>query len=404
MEKEEFLERFEEIYQKLSEQSDENDDIACISADPNYDMDYGIDDMGNIVIDRESTYFPVERLRSIKYRIGKGNAKPSFADVLMHTPNIINETYMLLSFEDDVRLYIVWDAYSPAPMFRRRGICIGYEGHMWDDTVTRAIIKAMRHGYCGWWDDDSDYIIDRGSLVAYKGNERRVIIPEGVTKISEKAFIHSDLISVTMANTVEAIEREAFAANFGLNEVDLKNVKTIGDSAFEWTDIHTVVLPETLEYIGKGVFEYTGIDSENKIINHSNISVDNGLFTDYDEDANYDEVSDSEIMPIHYEKDDEIVREIKNDAMRPFINFYLMKIQNQEEDFENVVVNNENYTIVDRIGTWVYLLCGNDLDDFLIMKENEEEKRLEPIEDEAILALAKSRLISRIKEDSLFEE
>lgn len=403
MEKRNFLSKFEEVYYKLAAYNDENDEV-CISGDPDYDMDYGVDNIGNIVIDRESTHFPIDRLLSIKYRIGKEVPKNDLADALLHTPDVIYGTYMLLTFENDVRLYVVWDVYSPSPMYRRRSICIGYGIHIWDENPSREIIKAMGRGWKGWW-EDSEFIIDRNKLIVYLGNGGIVTIPEGVTKICEKAFIHSDLTTVIMANSTEIIEKEAFQANFGLNHVDLKNVRVIGDEAFSWTDIHEIELPETLEYMGKGVFEFTGIDSHGKIINHSNVVIDRGLFTEYNGDVESEWEEKEEETPRQNKKDDsdKMVRSITKDAMRPFINYYLYKIQNQQQEFENVIVNDEQYAIVDRIGMWAFLLCANDLEDILVMKDNGEDEGLEPITDGTVLALAKSKLISKIREDAVFE-
>ena len=404
MERNAFLKKFEEIYYLLSAQSDEDNEKVVISGDPDYDVDYGIDDAGNIVIDRESTHFPLNKLLNIKYRIGDGVSKNHFADAVLHTPDVVYGTYMLLTFEDDIRLYIVWEECTPTPMYRRRGICIGYDDQIWDDSTSRRIIKAMSHGWKGWWEDE-DFIIDRNKLIAYKGNGGTVIIPEGVITICEKALMHADLSAVTMSGTVEVIEKEAFSANFSLSDVNLKNVKVIGDEAFSWTDIHEIELPETLEYMGKGVFEFTGIESHGKIINHSNVVIDRGLFTEYNGDVESEWEEKEEETPRQNKKDDsdKMVRSITKDAMRPFINYYLYKIQNQQQEFENVIVNDEQYAIVDRFGMWAFLLCANDLEDILVMKDNGEDEGLEPITDGTVLALAKSKLISKIREDAVFE-
>ena len=56
----------------------------------------------------------------------------------------------------------------------------------------------------------SDYIIQFGCLVAYKGHETDLVIPETVSGIGKKAFEWSSVRSVVLPETVVEVEQEAF--------------------------------------------------------------------------------------------------------------------------------------------------------------------------------------------------
>ena len=77
-----------------------------------------------------------------------------------------------------------------------------------------------------------DFTIQFGCLVAYRGNNEEVIVPDGVTSIGRKAFHFSKIVSVTLPDSVTEIEQEAFlyarlaCVNGG------RNIKKIGADAF----------------------------------------------------------------------------------------------------------------------------------------------------------------------------
>lgn len=79
----------------------------------------------------------------------------------------------------------------------------------------------------------TEYYIIENKLINYKGNEKNVIIPEGVTEISFKAFQHKQLISVTIPDSVTSIEETAFYWCNSLRNVIIGNgITSISNKAF----------------------------------------------------------------------------------------------------------------------------------------------------------------------------
>ena len=69
--------------------------------------------------------------------------------------------------------------------------------------------------------------------INYKGNEKNVIIPKGVTDICFKAFQHKQLISVTIPDSVTSINETAFYWCNNLRNVIIGNgITSISNKAF----------------------------------------------------------------------------------------------------------------------------------------------------------------------------
>lgn len=99
-------------------------------------------------------------------------------------------------------------------------------------------------------------IID-GVLTKFKGYNDRVIIPQGVIAIGEKAFYHSThLLSVTIPKGVLNIGKFAFAQCTNLSEIIIpEGVDTIEDCAFAWcSNLQKVVIQKDGHIIGKSAF------------------------------------------------------------------------------------------------------------------------------------------------------
>ncbi len=81
--------------------------------------------------------------------------------------------------------------------------------------------------------DDDGFIIEHNALVAYKGDEEHVIIPDGVWTIKERAFLGNDRIRTIDLNEVARIDDEAFACCSALETViPHKDLQGIGNRAF----------------------------------------------------------------------------------------------------------------------------------------------------------------------------
>ena len=76
-------------------------------------------------------------------------------------------------------------------------------------------------------------IVDR-TLKRYRGDDRDVVVPDGVVAIGEKAFFFcTGILSVTLPDTVNEIQSFAFEGCLGLREIRLpEGLKTIGHMAF----------------------------------------------------------------------------------------------------------------------------------------------------------------------------
>ena len=113
-------------------------------------------------------------------------------------------------------------------------------------------------------------------IVAYKGNEENVTVPEKiagkfVTVIGESAFAnHTEIRSVSLPETVTTIELYAFCACSNLESVRIpKELRVIEDCAFAKcfslnqlimenfsSKAYGAFLPDSLQTLGTGAFEY----------------------------------------------------------------------------------------------------------------------------------------------------
>lgn len=96
-----------------------------------------------------------------------------------------------------------------------------------------------------------------GELITYSGAGSNVVVPEGVTVISEGAFlgcVHME--TLTLPEGVRHIRRKAFWGCVGLREVSLpKSLRRIGLCAFrECESLEEIVIPEGVTEMGDSVF------------------------------------------------------------------------------------------------------------------------------------------------------
>lgn len=105
---------------------------------------------------------------------------------------------------------------------------------------------------------ENQMLIRDGVLLVYAGEDKNVVIPEGVTEIQKACFKDMDIESVTFPSTLRYINEQAFYRT-SLKELYIPaNVKSIGQFAF--FDIETLTkltIEDKQQYpqIGLGAFE-----------------------------------------------------------------------------------------------------------------------------------------------------
>ncbi len=117
-------------------------------------------------------------------------------------------------------------------------------------------------------------------LISYPNSKgSSYIVPSTVKTIGSYSFYYcQNLTSITLSDAVTTIEKFAFDGS-ALASIDLKNVETIGDEAFEGTPLSSITLPSSLNSIGKNVFRNTNLTSLTVDAGNTNFSaVDNVLF------------------------------------------------------------------------------------------------------------------------------
>ena len=94
--------------------------------------------------------------------------------------------------------------------------------------------------------------ISNNVVTKYVGEEKDVVIPEGVTKIGAKAFYNLDVISILLPSTLNSIDKEAFAYNSIKSLRIPANVKEIDisvfNNAFDWDSDGLSVDPENKSF------------------------------------------------------------------------------------------------------------------------------------------------------------
>ena len=107
---------------------------------------------------------------------------------------------------------------------------------------------------------DGDFIYSdeqKSSLSAYIGQNSDVVVPTGVKTIEASAFAYSDVISVVIPDGVVSIGNRAFRSCERLTSVTIpESVTSIGEFAFAFCyDLVSITLPETVTSIGYGAFQ-----------------------------------------------------------------------------------------------------------------------------------------------------
>ncbi len=132
------------------------------------------------------------------------------------------------------------------------------------DTVTDIEASAFEHTRMleNWLDYGSGnfLVMGDGILVAYRGYDSKIKIPEGIKQIGPGVFKdYLGLLEVTIPDSCVRICEEAFSGCKNLQNVyGGMHVATIEDRAFYGCPISTVRVPDSVESIGLGAFSVDG--------------------------------------------------------------------------------------------------------------------------------------------------
>ncbi|HEX9059730.1 MAG TPA: leucine-rich repeat domain-containing protein, partial [Clostridia bacterium] len=103
----------------------------------------------------------------------------------------------------------------------------------------------------------NNFFISGTTLVQYRGSEERVVVPDGIAVIVEKAFAGNGVVGkVILPDSVQEIREEAFADCLAMQTIDIKEgLNYLGKSAFEnCVKLIRAELPESLTKIEKSAF------------------------------------------------------------------------------------------------------------------------------------------------------
>ncbi|MBQ6807380.1 MAG: leucine-rich repeat domain-containing protein [Lachnospiraceae bacterium] len=114
-------------------------------------------------------------------------------------------------------------------------------------------------------------IVGDGILLAYRGSNSIISIPDGVKKIGPSAFAnHIGITKVVLSDSVEVIGENAFAGCGNLTTLEGgKNVKQIKDRAFEGCPMQNIKILSAVEEVGLRAFDVTdsvASESDNVVI------------------------------------------------------------------------------------------------------------------------------------------
>lgn len=104
---------------------------------------------------------------------------------------------------------------------------------------------------------ESDFVIEDGVLLKYTGSSNTVVIPDSVKEIGVSAFHSTNIVTVTMGNSVEVISEYAFRNCRKLKNVRLSNsLKEIKMFAFsQCASLTNITLPVSIKKIGINTFQ-----------------------------------------------------------------------------------------------------------------------------------------------------
>ncbi|MBR5800438.1 MAG: leucine-rich repeat domain-containing protein [Lachnospiraceae bacterium] len=262
-----FIKKLKEVIKKAQDVSGAYFGNIIVSEDPDFDSDYGADEQGYLIVNRCKTMLNISDLEGIKYR-----AIENAFDINRSTEMIceLEDCYISFLFKKKVALYIYFGLGELG-----QEVEFIYKGKRFAYDTSFRIITAINHG----WNGEDDFVITSdGCMIGYLGDEKKLVIPEGVEEIGNAAFEGSDVVSIVLADTTKKIGSRAFLSTKMMESIDLKGVESIGKDAFRGSNLKNILLPKSLREIGKGAFSYSQVTSINDITNESDVEITEEIF------------------------------------------------------------------------------------------------------------------------------
>lgn len=123
-------------------------------------------------------------------------------------------------------------------------------------------VEPKAFAYSSWVEDflakgTEDFLISGNVLVAYRGTDKNVVIPEEVTVIAGEAFMdNSQIESVVFPKKILTVGEGAFEGCTSLTKITFgEEVYKIKDRAFAACSLETVDIPGTIREIGLKAFD-----------------------------------------------------------------------------------------------------------------------------------------------------
>ncbi len=108
-------------------------------------------------------------------------------------------------------------------------------------------------------------IVGDGILLAYSGNYATITIPEGIKTIAAGAFKgHNEIRSLYLPDSLKNVGEEAFMNCTGLTNISGgAYLEKIGDRAFWGCPLKTIRIPDTVDEIGLGAYNFSNTEKKN---------------------------------------------------------------------------------------------------------------------------------------------
>lgn len=143
--------------------------------------------------------------------------------------------------------------------------CDNLTGMTLPDSIRNVEPKAF--AYTAWLEEflkgniepGTDFLISNGVVVSYRGNAKKVTIPEGVRVIAAEAFMnHTEITELKLPNSLLVIGEGAFEGCSGLSQIALGNqIEQIKDRAFADCALSKIRLPKSVQELGLKAFDDT---------------------------------------------------------------------------------------------------------------------------------------------------